>query len=53
MEDITDADYTHAKRVCKNFGIKNLGEYHNFYVQSDTLLLTGVFENFTDTCLKI
>ena len=53
MEDITDADYTHAKRVCKNFGIKNLGEFHNFYVQSDTLLLTGVFENFTDTCLKI
>ena len=53
MEDITDADYTHAKRVCKNFGIKNLGEYQNFCVQSDTLLLTGVFENFTDTCLKI
>ena len=22
MEDITDADYTHAKRICKNFGIK-------------------------------
>ena len=25
MEDITDADYTHAKRVCKDFEIKNLG----------------------------
>ena len=24
MEDITDADYTHAKRVCKDFDIKNL-----------------------------
>ena len=26
MEDITDADYVHAKRVCKDFEIKNLGE---------------------------
>ena len=26
MEDITDADYTHAKRVCKEFEMKNLGE---------------------------
>ena len=25
MEDVTDADYTHAKRVCKDFEIKNLG----------------------------
>ena len=27
MEDITDADYTHAKRVCKDFEIKNVCEY--------------------------
>ena len=27
MEDVTDADYAHAKRVCKGFKIKNLGEY--------------------------
>ena len=46
MEDITDADYVHPKRVCKDFEIKNLGEYHNLYVQSDTLLLADVFENF-------
>ena len=25
MEDITNADYAHGKRVCKNFEIKNLG----------------------------
>ena len=30
MEDTTDADYMHAKRVCKDFEIKNLGEYHDF-----------------------
>ena len=29
MEDITDADYAHAKRVCKDFEKKNIGEYHD------------------------
>ena len=33
MEDIADADYAHAKRVCKDFEIKNLGEYHNCMFQ--------------------
>ena len=46
MEDITDTGYVYAKRVCKNFEIKNLGEYHDLYVQNDTLLLVDVFENF-------
>ena len=53
MEVITDADYAHAKRVCKDFEIKNLGEYHDLYVQSNTLLLADVFENFRNMCLKI
>ena len=49
MEDITDADYIFAKRVCQDFEIKNLGEYHNLYFKSDTLLLTNVFENLCRT----
>ena len=53
MEDITDADYVHTKRVCKNFEIKNLGEDHDLYVQSDTLLLADVFKNFRNMCLEI
>ena len=53
MEDITDSDYTHTKRVCKDFQIKNLGEYHYLYVQSDTLLLADVFEYFRNICLEI
>ena len=53
MEDITDADYAHAKRVCKNFKIKNLGEYHDSYFQSDTLLLADGFENFKNMCSEI
>ena len=51
MKDITDADYMHAERVCKDFEIKKLGEYHDFYLKNDTLLLT-VFENFGKICLK-
>ena len=36
LENITDADYAHPKRVCKDFEIKNFGEYHDFHVQSNT-----------------
>ena len=50
LEDITDEDYEHAQKV---FGIKNLAEYHDLYVQSDTLLLADVFENFRDKCIVI
>ena len=46
IEDITDADYPHAKRVFEHFERKNIGEYHDLYVQRDTLMLAGVFENF-------
>ena len=53
LKDITDTEYAHAKRVCKDFEIKKLGEYHDLYVQSDTLLLADVFENFINMCLKI
>ena len=51
--DITDADYARAKRVSEDFEIKNLGEYHDLFVQSDTLLLADVFENFRNTCINI
>ena len=51
-EGITDEDYAHAQKVWKEFNIKNLGEYHDLYVQSDTLLLADVFENFRDKCIE-
>ena len=34
------------------FKLNNLGDYHDLYVQSDTLLLADVFGNFKDMCLK-
>ena len=53
MEDITDVEYKHAKIVFKNLINKNLGDYHDLYVQSDTLLLADVFENFRHMCIKV
>ena len=53
LEDITEEDYAHGQKVWKKFVIKNLGEYHDLYVQSDTLLLADVFENFRNMCLDI
>ena len=52
MENIEDIDYRHGNNVFNKFKLNNLGEYHDLYVQSDTLLLAGVFENFRDMCLK-
>ena len=53
MEDITDAGYMHTKRVQKDFEIKNLGEYHDLYLKSDTLLLADVFRNLRKMCLNL
>ena len=51
LEDISDEDYEHVQKVWNVFEIKNGGEYHDLYVQSDTLLLADVYENFRNMCL--
>ena len=52
-KDITDVDYRHVKTVFQYLINKNLGDYHDLYVQSDTLLLADVFENFRNLCIKV
>ena len=53
MENIEDIDYSHGNNVFKIFKLKDLGKYHDLYVQSDTLLLADVFENFRNKYLEV
>ena len=50
VKDITDSDYNHAKRICRDFEIKNLRKCHDLYLKSDTLLLADAFENSLKMC---
>ena len=52
MAVVRDEDYEHARRVWKEFGLKDLGEYHDLYLKTDVILLENVFEEFRKVCLK-
>ena len=52
MENNSETDYRHANNVFKTFKLNNLDDYHDLYIQSDTLLLADVFENFRKACIK-
>ena len=45
-------DYEHANRIWKEFGLKNLGEYHDLYLKTDVILLANAFEAFRKVYLK-
>ena len=53
LEDITNEDYINAQKIFGELKIKNLGNYHDLYVQSDPLFLADVFENFRNKCIEI
>ena len=52
MSKISESDYKHAQRVWEEFGIRNIGDYHDLYLRTDVVLPANVFEAFRDTCLK-
>ena len=52
LKDISDEDYFHAQKVFKKYCI-DMGDYHDFHVQTDTFLLADVFERFRDKCIEI
>ena len=53
MKDVTEPDYGYTSKICKDFEIKTLGEYHDVFRQSNTLLLAYLFEKFRNVCIKI
>ena len=53
MRDITDPGHRHGKTVFEYLINKYLGDYLDLYVQSGTLLLADVFENFRNMCIKV
>ena len=52
MSGISDGDYEHARKVWTEFGIKNMGEYHDLYLRTDVILLANVFKSFRRVCLN-
>ena len=52
MSGVSDGDYQRACRVWREFGIRNMGEYHDLYLRTDVVLLANVFESFRRVCLE-
>ena len=52
MSGVSDKEYEHACKVWNEFKIRNMGEYHDLYLKTDTILLANVFESFRSVCMK-
>ena len=51
-KDISEEDFDFAEEIWKTFHLQNLGELHDLYLETDTLLLADVFENYREVILK-
>ena len=51
MSGVSDQDYDHACVVWRDFGIRNLREYHDLYLHTEVILLANIFESFWKVCL--
>ena len=52
MSGVGDKEYEHARNVWREFKIRNMGEYHDLYLKTDTILLANVFESFRNVCME-
>ena len=52
ISSISEEDYQRAQKVWEEFGIRDLGDYHDLYLRTDVVLLANVYEAFRDTCLR-
>ena len=52
-ENITDVDYRGADKVSKKFKFETLGDYHDLYIQSDTLQPSYILGGFRNKCIEI
>ena len=52
MSGVSKTDYEHAGKVWGEFGINNMGEYHDLYLKTDVILLANIFEAFRNVCLN-
>ena len=50
--DITDEEYLTCIKILNKFNMKNIDDYHDYYLKEAVLLLADVFEKFINTCLK-
>ena len=52
MSEVSDTDYKHTCSIWREFGIRNMGEYHDLYLRINVILLANVFESFRQVCLE-
>ena len=52
MSGVSNTDYEHACKVWREFGINNMGEYHDLYLKTNVILLANIFEAFRNICLN-
>ena len=48
---ISDENYVMCKKIWNKFNMKNMGDYHDHYLEKDVLLLADIFGRFISTCL--
>ena len=46
MAGVSDQDYEHTCKVWRDFGVRNLEDYHDLYLKTDVILLANVLEAF-------